>query len=400
MNILFLLIGCALAVPVLYLYVIAFASVRVRVTLPSAQPRHRFAIAIPAHNEESVIARTVNTLRELNYPRDWFDIFVVADYCSDHTAAQARAAGAICWERNEGSRGGKGAALAWLFQRIFSGAQTYDAAVVFDADTRVDAFFLRVMDARMQQGALTVQGCHRIINPEDAWFAALTWAMFIVDNRFQNLGRSNLGWSAKNMGDSICFRADILRTLGWGEGLTEDYEFRQRLLLQGVRIQYEPAAIGYGEAPTSWQTARMQRARWLSGTFRASRRYAWEMFQAGLRRRDTALLDGVAQATLPSYSTLTLLAIVGLLIQVPFSNGVISTAILFWLGLVLMLGAYPLFGLVLEHAPMRAYFAIWLGPVFMVWRTVLSISARFGRRQVVWVRTARRNEEKIAELKK
>ena len=64
-----------------------------------------------------------------------------------------------------------------------------------------------------------IHGQHIIRNPNQSWFPALTWAMFLIDDRFQNLDRSNLGWSAKNMRDSICFRVDVLRQLGWGEGL-------------------------------------------------------------------------------------------------------------------------------------------------------------------------------------
>ena len=106
--------------------------------------------------------------------------------------------------------------------------------------------------------------------------------MFLIDNRFQNLGRSNLGWSAKNMGDSICFRVDVLLQLGWGEGLTEDYHLRHKLLLNGIRIAYEPAAIGYGEAPITWSRARAQRARWLRGTHDTSQQY----YKTPPRRRD------------------------------------------------------------------------------------------------------------------
>ena len=90
--------------------------------------------------------------------------------------------------------------------------------------------------------------------------------MFLVDNRFQNLGRSNLGWSAKHMGDSICFHVSVLRRYGWGRGLTEDYNLRQQLLLGGIRITYEPEALGQGEATQTWRQARVQRARWLRGS--------------------------------------------------------------------------------------------------------------------------------------
>jgi hypothetical protein len=48
---------------------------------------------------------------------------------------------------------------------------------------------------------------------------------------------------------------------------------------------------------------------------------------------------------------------------------------------------YPLIGLALERAPLKAYLAILAGPFFIVWRTWLALTARFGRRPVVWIRT-------------
>jgi cellulose synthase/poly-beta-1,6-N-acetylglucosamine synthase-like glycosyltransferase len=113
-----LLIICL--VPLEYLYLLALASVRVPRT-PSTRasaPAHRFFIAIPAHNEASVIAGTVRRLRALDYPADLFDVHIVADHCSDETAALARQAGALAHERNTGPRTGKGAALSWLFRHF------------------------------------------------------------------------------------------------------------------------------------------------------------------------------------------------------------------------------------------------------------------------------------------
>jgi cellulose synthase/poly-beta-1,6-N-acetylglucosamine synthase-like glycosyltransferase len=169
------------------------------------------------------------------------------------------------------------------------------------------------MDARLARGDQVVQGQHIISNPQQGWFPALTGSMFLVDNCFQNLGRSNLGWSAKNMGDTICLRADVLRKIGWGEGLTEDYQLRHRLLLEGIKITYEPGAKGYGEAPLSWQQA--QRSRWLRGTHDSSQQFARWLLIEGMKRRDSALLDGAFQAYFPSYSTLTLISMMFLILQ-------------------------------------------------------------------------------------
>lgn len=386
-----LLVLLVLLAPAAYLFLLALASLRPAPSPPRpARPVHRFAIAVPAHDEGSVIGDTVRRLRALDYPPDLFAVHVVADHCADQTASLARQAGAQVHERRSGDRSGKGAALSWLFQRIL--AETYDAVVIFDADTQVDPAFLRVMDARLAGGDQVIQGQHVISNPEDGWFPALTWAMFLVDNRFQNWGRASLGWSAKHMGDSICFRADVLQEMGWGAGLTEDYHLRQRLLLAGLRIAYEPATVGYGEAPQTWGQAQAQRARWLRGTRDASRKLARRLLRAGIRQRNGLLLDGALQAYLPSYSTLTLIMVSLLLAQIGvnwwWTPAFSPIAIAAWTAVAGLLFIYPLFGLALERAPLRAYVAILSGPFFIFWRTWLALTVRLRRGSVPWIRTA------------
>jgi cellulose synthase/poly-beta-1,6-N-acetylglucosamine synthase-like glycosyltransferase len=215
--------------------------------------------------------------------------------------------------------------------------------------------------------------------------------MFLIDNRFQNLGRSNLGWSAKNMGDSICFRVNLLLQLGWGEGLTEDYHLRYKLLLNGNRIVYEPAAIGYGEAPITWSRARAQRARWLRGTHDTSQQYVKRLLIEGMKRRNLAMLDGALQAIFPSYSTLSLLVLIMFAIQVLidyFARSIFPWTLLSaWAAMVVTLLIYPMVGLALERAPIKAYIVILLGPYFILWRTWLALISRFGGKQVTWIRT-------------
>lgn len=378
--------------PLCYLLLLALAGIR---SAPKPATKdlsltNRFMIVIPAHDEVSVIKNTVIRLGALDYPAELFSIHIIADHCSDKTAEVARHAGAIVHERNEGPRSGKGAALTWFFQKQLN-TKLCDAVVIFDADTRVEPQFLRVMDWHLSRGSQAIQGQHIIRNPESGWFPALTWAMFLIDNRFQNLGRTNLGWSAKNMGDSICFRADVLLQLGWGEGLTEDYHLRHKLILNGINILYEPAAIGYGEAPTTWTQAQTQRARWLRGTRDTSKQFARELLVEGLKQRKLSIVDGALQTFFPSYSTLTLLSLFGLSAQIVMAM-VVKTSdmrhlFVAWGTMVGVLLIYPIFGLILDHAPPRAYIAILLGPYFIFWRTWLAITSRFGRKQVTWIRT-------------
>ena len=384
--------------PLGYLLLLAIGAVRSPSTPDThhRSPSTRFMIIIPAHDEAAVIRTTVGRLLAIDYPAHLFSIHIIADHCSDNTAEAARQAGAVVHERNEGPRTGKGAALSWLFQSTLKKEQC-DAVVIFDADTRVDPEFLRVMDWRLAKGDQVIQGQHVIRNPESGWFPALTWAMFLIDNRFQNLGRSNLGWSAKNMGDSICFRVDVLLQMGWGEGLTEDYHLRHKLLLNDIRIAYEPAAIGYGEAPITWDHARAQRARWLRGTHDSSKQYVKHLIFEGMKRHNLAMLDGALQARFPSYSTLSLLSLIVLMIQVLinyFIKHIFPLPLVgAWTAMVVTLLIYPWVGLALERAPVRAYIAILVGPYFILWRTWLALTSRFGRKQVTWIRTEHGNSD-------
>lgn len=390
-----LLFLIAIALHLAYFYLLAAGAARRRPAVPASTPTQRFAILIPAHDEEAVIGRTVETLRRLDYPAGLYDIYVVADHCDDRTAEQAVSAGATCLERQEGPRGSKAAALAWLLSRVRAAGRPYNACALFDADTRVDARFLRQMDTALAAGHPVIQGQHVISNPADGPYPALAAAMFVIDNLFQNQGRSNLGGSAKLMGDSVCFRADVLERFAWaGDSLTEDYDLRLRLLLEGVRIHYLPEAVGRGEAPLTWADARRQRARWLAGSRQARRRYAGPLLRAFLRRPSFALLDGFLQTVLLPYSPLVLFT--GLLWA---ANLVLAT--LAWIGpalpaawsaALLLLALYPFLGLTLERAPAWAYRALAMGPFFIFWRTGLDLLVRLGWKKATWVRTPRREE--------
>ena len=103
------------------------------------------------------------------------------------------------------------------------------------------------------------------------------------------------------------------------------------------------------------------------------------------------MLDGALQASSPSYPTLSLLdlMVLGILVPIDYFMGSIFLwpLIGIWAAMAVTLLLYPLVGLALERAPLRAYIAILLGPYFILWRTWLALISRFGRKQVTWIRT-------------
>ena len=76
-----------------------------------AKVQHKYAICIAARNEETVIGNLLESIRKQDYPSQLLTVFVVADNCTDKTAAVARKYGAICYERFNDKERTKGFAL-------------------------------------------------------------------------------------------------------------------------------------------------------------------------------------------------------------------------------------------------------------------------------------------------
>ena len=138
-----------------YFYQILFlfiAYLKKNKKMPDAAP-HKIAILIAARNEEKVIKNLLDTLWNQDYPREFFDVFLVADNCTDNTAEVARADGAIVYERHDTEHIGKGYVLDLVIKNIWReyGEDAYDAFLVFDADNLVDKNYLTEINKTFSQ---------------------------------------------------------------------------------------------------------------------------------------------------------------------------------------------------------------------------------------------------------
>src|SRR5262245_59839368 len=150
----------------------------------------RFAILIPAHNEERLIGRLLDSLSQLDYPAQQVDVYFVADHCSDHTAERAPAAGAAVLERFDDTHRAQGLALRWLIEQIHASHERYDAFIVFDADSVVEPNFLAAMDARLEAGSQVIQAYYSVLNTGESAVATLRFAALAAVHYLRPLGRS------------------------------------------------------------------------------------------------------------------------------------------------------------------------------------------------------------------
>jgi cellulose synthase/poly-beta-1,6-N-acetylglucosamine synthase-like glycosyltransferase len=99
MEIIFYGVQIILTIFTFYYFVVSLFGFYRRQEDYSLPPGARFAVVVAAHNESKVIGELIRNLYELNYPKELYDIYVVADNCSDNTADIAGEKGAYVIER-------------------------------------------------------------------------------------------------------------------------------------------------------------------------------------------------------------------------------------------------------------------------------------------------------------
>ena len=273
----------------------------------NAGRRRRFALVIPAYNEESCIAETVGSALAITYPVDAFDVVVVADNCTDRTADRAQEAGARVIVRFSEHERSKGHALRWAFDRLL--AEGYEAFAVCDADSTMSTNFLQVLNDTMHRGAGAVQ-CSDLVKPAPgAWSSEATRAGFLLYNVARPLGRVVLGCSAGLRGNGMGFTAATLRRVPWTAfGRAEDLEYGLILLLNRIAVRFAPSASVVATMPTDARNAESQRARWEGGRYPLIRRYAWPLLRESVLRRSFRLFDAWTDLVTPPFTNLMVLA--------------------------------------------------------------------------------------------
>lgn len=255
--------------------------------------KHKFMMILPAHNEASVIGALVESLQALDYPKELYDIYVIADNCTDNTAQIAKNLGAIVYERFDEKRKTKGFAMQWFLNQKIKENADYDAFCVFDADNVVDKNFLNAMNKKLCQGEEIVQGYRDIKNPADSWISAGYALFYWMMNRFYHLARYNLGLSPLINGTGFMVDFNLIKPTGWDTiTLTEDIEFSLKNIAKGRKLGWATDAIVYDEQPTGFKQSWSQRSRWTVGHLQCMKYYTKDLAEGVLEYRTLMNFDG------------------------------------------------------------------------------------------------------------
>ena len=390
-------IEMVIALPIFYLCIVSVSAILaskkhknemvISTTIPSLA---HFAILIPAHNEIAVLGKLLESLAALKYPKNHFDVYVVADNCTDTTAELARTTGWVSvYERFDQNKRGKGFALSWLMQKLNDDRLIYDAYIVLDADSIVHPAFLEVMNKGLEQGAQALQAHNTVLNVTDSPSTALRWLALTLMNHVRPLGRNGLGCSSTLTGNGMCLSRSLLMRYPWQAfSLAEDYQYYLNLVKHGEKVLYMPEAIVRSEMPSTFAQMRTQDIRWESpDVSQPAWRTSWQLLKAGVRNHDFARIEAIAELLTPPLSYLIgwcLLTLLGSLLLWSIPNMMMSLVIISGLFCYLSTPIYLL------HPPRAVIIALLHAPGFMLWKLwVILVVKRSKKHTAEWVRTNR-----------
>ena len=225
-------------------------------------------VCVAAHNEERVIADALNTLLEVDYPRDKLIIMPVNDRSTDGTRAiidriAASHPGRFTLFHRDSGRPGKAAALRDATARIEA-----EIIIVFDADYLPARGLIKQLVAPFfdpEVGAIM----GRVV-PLNAGANLLTRLLDLEragGYQVDQAARMNLGLVPQYGGTVGGVRRCALEEIGgWNSDmLAEDTDVTFRLLQHGWKTVYQNRSECYEEVPEVWPVRIRQISRWSRG---------------------------------------------------------------------------------------------------------------------------------------
>lgn len=295
---------------------IYFGKKRATVNLNKRLPNT--VVLIPAHNEQDLIGRTLDTLQPQLTSN--YRVLCVAHNCTDETASVARSFDAEVIEVNDDGSGGKPDALKSGLSAL--DANPPDVVIVIDADCLVQPGSLAALAARVQELGRPVMGAY-FFSPADTAHGVglLSSLAVLLKNYIRPLGLHALGLPCLLNGSGSAYPFAAIRNAPHGEGsIAEDYQLTIDLLKEGYPTVFLPHARVDGQLPKNNGTALQQRRRWEHGQLYLAFKSAPRLLLSGLMKRDINWLAVALEIAVPPLAFLVLIWLLGLLLAIIVSS--------------------------------------------------------------------------------
>ena len=259
--------------------------------IKNSEPKNRFAVLIAARNEANVITDLINSLKNQDYPKDLFDIYVLPNNCTDNSLEiLEKIDGIKIIEQKKSIIKSKADALRKMFSYLKK--DNYDAYLIFDADNIVHPNFIKRMNDAINSGYSVAQGFRDSKNISDNWITKSYTLYYYMQNFFFNKSRMGYNSSASINGTGFMIKKSVIEKLGFPTvSLTEDLEFTAICAINNIKIAYVSDAITYDEHPTKFMDSWKQRKRWSSGILECRKLYTTKLIKSFFKHHNMASID-------------------------------------------------------------------------------------------------------------
>ncbi|MGH6683328.1 MAG: glycosyltransferase family 2 protein [Pseudolabrys sp.] len=387
-EVILIALGVVLAVPVLtFCAEIAFGARRYAARPVRDGARPRVAVLVPAHNEETTLVRHLGTM--LAQLRAGDRLVVIADNCSDATAAVAREQGAEVTARIDPALRGKGYALDHGLNFLQqTGAP--EVVICIDADCEIGTNGIGRLARACAGTRRPVQAAY-MMNPSQTAgpFAAIVVFAWLVKDYLRPLGLHRMGLPCQLMGTGMAFLWDDIRSVNLkNANLVEDLTLGLDLALNGKLPRFCPGARVISEVAAGGTPSFAQRARWEHGTIATAIRYVPLMARQFFRNGDLRLLAMLLDLMVPPLALLLLMLVGYFFVAAAFIAFSVAS-------LALAVANIALFAAAIGVAWWRhgrdivPLAALALAPIYALVKVPLYLRL-FAGRQTAWVRGKRR----------
>jgi cellulose synthase/poly-beta-1,6-N-acetylglucosamine synthase-like glycosyltransferase len=274
---------------------------------PNGDVRGRIAVLVPAHNESAGLLPTLADIKAQMRAAD--RLLVVADNCTDDTAAVAAAAGAEVLSRIDLDKRGKGYALASGLRHLSSDPP--DIVIVIDADCRLADGGIDRLASTCKVEHRPVQALYLMNAPSESSInyrvVEFAWR---VRNSTRPLGLRAFGLPCQLMGTGMAFPWDVICMVDLENGsIVEDLKLGLDLALAGHAPLFCPSTSVSSDFPFSVEGIETQRSRWEQGHISLILTTAPRLIFAAMAKANVDLLALALDAAVPPLSLLGLMVL-------------------------------------------------------------------------------------------
>jgi cellulose synthase/poly-beta-1,6-N-acetylglucosamine synthase-like glycosyltransferase len=236
----------------------------------------KIVVIVPAHNEEMGITKPLKSLKACPDP---FTLVVVADNCTDRTAALVSTFGIRVIERKDPEKMGKNYALQFAFEKLLK--EDFDVFMVIDADTIVGPNLIEAASDAFKHGCEAIQVKYALERPYQSYRNRLLNIAFIAFNFLRPKGRQRWGFSAGLLGNGFALSRETLLSVPFREeSIVEDLAYHIHLVMAQHRVTFIENTGVYAKMPFDRHSFDVQRSRWEGGRLNLFLQEFWPMLQA------------------------------------------------------------------------------------------------------------------------